>query len=94
MAAPAMAGQGTRGGRIRHTDDERNAGLPWPIFASLGSTLCGSKCCKDPPEGRCPEARLSCATPLKDDPHPPAGLAHDNHASGHRRGASYLADTL
>ena len=78
MMAPAMAGQGTRGGSIGNTNDERNAGLPWPLPS---------------PEGRCLEARLSCATPLKISPIFPAGLAPDNRASRRRRGASLFADT-
>lgn len=50
MMAPAMARQGTRGERIGNTNDERNAGLPWPMPS---------------PEGRRQKARLSCARPLK-----------------------------
>ena len=91
--APAMAGQGTRGVHIGNTDAERNAGLP--IFASFGSTECGPKLCKDLPSpgGRRPEARFSCASPLKVSPILPAGLAPENRASGRRRGASLFADT-
>jgi hypothetical protein len=78
MMAPAMAGQGTRGDRIGNTGAERNAGRPWPLPS---------------PEGRRPEARFSCASPLKVSPILPAGLAPDNRASGRRRGASLFADT-
>ena len=78
MMAPAMARQGTRGVRIGNTDDERNAGLPWPMPS---------------PEGRRPEARLSGASPLKISPIFPAGLAPDNQASGRRRGAFQFANT-
>ena len=79
MLAPAMAGQGTRGERCGISFDERNAVMPWPLPA---------------PEGRSPEARFSCASPLEDWPNPPAGLAHDKHASELRRGAFPFADTL
>ena len=75
------------GQQIKESEEDRSRTAVDELDAELLSPL-------PSPEGRCPEACLSCASPLKDERYPPAGLAHDNHASGRRRGAFYYVVRL